>query len=75
MSAVITMIKGSVTRLMGTKKIPAWQIVAAVIAAVLFLYFIWPTPYEYMHFEGDMYRVNRFSGVREVASENGWLSD
>jgi hypothetical protein len=48
-----------------------WCLVAAI--AVLFFLFVWPTPYQiYKHPKGTAYRVNRFNGVMEVSTENGW---
>ena len=47
-------------------------IAIGVIAALFFL-LIWPTPYQiYKHPRGEAYRVNRFTGVVEVATPSGW---
>ena len=40
---------------------------------VLFFAFVWPTPYQiYKHPRGGTYRVNRFTGVTESATHDGW---
>lgn len=40
---------------------------------VLFFAFVWPTPYQiYKHPKGGTYRVNRFTGVTESATHDGW---
>lgn len=47
----------------------------AIILIILgWLWFVWPTPYNYGHFQGEGYRVNRFTGVKEVSTEKGWRS-
>ena len=47
-----------------------WVLIAV---GVLFLVFVWPTPYQiYKHPTGQAYRVNRFTGVTEVALPRGW---
>jgi hypothetical protein len=40
-------------------RVQFWSIVAA---AVLFVAFVWPTPYRYEHAGSTLIRVNRFTG-------------
>ena len=44
------------------------------LLAALFVFFIWPTPYIYLRKAPDVYRVNRFTGVRQVSSSHGWTT-
>ena len=37
--------------------------VATVLAAVLFVYFLWPTPYQYESVAGKLVRINRVTGA------------
>ncbi len=41
----------------------------------LLAYFVWPTPYEFSHSQGTFWRLNRFTGVRETATSDGWKTD
>jgi len=45
-----------------------------ILAAGLLAWFGWPTPYVVSNFEGTIKRVNRFTGVVETATPNGWYS-
>lgn len=45
------------------------------VAVVAVFYFVWPTPYEYTRKPPDIFRVNRFTGVRETATTDGWERD
>lgn len=42
------------------------------LAVLAFAYFVYPTPYEYTRRAPNVFRVNRFTGVREVSTANGW---
>lgn len=42
--------------------------------ACAFLWFVWPTPYEYTRKAPDIWRVNRFTGVSELATDDGWMT-
>lgn len=44
------------------------------IGVLLFLYFVWPTPYEYTRKYPNVIRVNRFTGVSERPTDGGWKS-
>jgi hypothetical protein len=52
------------------------KVVLSVIVGLLvlaLLVFVWPTPYLIVRdSKGHIYRVNRFTGVREEATEKGW---
>lgn len=45
------------------------------LTALAFLWFVWPSPYEYTRRAQDVWRVNRFTGVRERSSSTGWIKD
>ena len=45
------------------------------LSAFLFLLLVWPTPYEYFRRTSDLYRINRFTGVKEFASSSGWKTE
>lgn len=49
-----------------------WPFVAGATGCMAFLVFVWPTPYEYTRKAPDIWRVNRFTGVREIATDDGW---
>jgi len=56
---------------------PVWKRIASVIACVIaivgFLVLIWPTPYLIVRdSRGQVYRVNRFTGVRQESTSKGW---
>lgn len=53
----------------------SWVWVSGSALAALFLYAVWPTPYEYTRKAPHVYRVNRFSGVTETATAEGWKTD
>ena len=55
-----------IVRLVGT-------IFCASIA--LFGFFVWPTQYEYTREAPNVWRVNRFSGIRESSTADGWKTD
>ena len=48
--------------------------VGAGLLSVL-LYLVYPTPYEYTRQYPNVIRVNRFTGVRELSTPQGWKSD
>jgi|GEM_PF-5832605 len=50
-------------------------LLALVPAAAAFLYFVWPTPYDYSHSEGSYWRLNRNTGIRETSTPSGWKTD
>jgi hypothetical protein len=50
-------------------------LVGGFTIAVQFFYFIYPTPYEYTHKAPSIFRVNRFTGVAETATSEGWKTD
>lgn len=37
-----------------------------------FLWFVWPTPYEFTRKFPEVVRVNRFTGISEQSTESGW---
>lgn len=47
----------------------------ASLAALAFMLFVWPTPYVITRDEGTVYRVNRFTGVRQQATDTGWKTE
>jgi len=49
-----------------------WKQLAIALVLSSFLYFVWPTPYEYTRQFPSVIRVNRFSGVEELSSASGW---
>lgn len=49
-----------------------WGRIAAGAAVLAFLWLIWPTPYTYGSRSGTPYRMNRFTGVIQYASRDGW---
>jgi len=42
---------------------------------LLATWLIWPTPYLYQTHEGQFYRVNRWTGVKQRATDGGWMTD
>lgn len=52
-----------------------WQVLGIAAAAIVFLWFVWPTPYEYTKSAHEIYRVNRWTGVKEIATGQGWASE
>ncbi|MBS1717738.1 MAG: hypothetical protein JSS72_08405 [Armatimonadetes bacterium] len=48
---------------------------AIVVAIGLFLFFVYPTPYEYTRKAPDVWRVNRFTGQRDISTADGWKSE
>jgi len=48
--------------------------VVLAFLAILFYYFIYPTPYLYVVKNGKAYRVSRYSGREEMSSPQGWVS-
>ena len=48
-------------------QLPLWKRIAIIAGAVLFAYFIWPTPYFYEHCAGGtIVRINRVTGRAKV---------
>lgn len=45
------------------------------MCAIAFLWFAWPTPYEYTRRYPNVIRVNRFTGVTQHATADGWKTD
>jgi hypothetical protein len=51
-----------------------WKPVAIItVIALLVLYFVWPTPYEYTRKYPNVIRVNRFTGASEKSTNSGWV--
>jgi hypothetical protein len=51
------------------------RFVLLIPVVVLTLLFVWPTMYIYGKGEGDnFYRVNRFTGVTQHATQYGWMT-
>lgn len=48
---------------------------AVAVGLCVFSWFVWPTPWEYTRRAPDVFRIHRFSGVREVSSASGWISE
>ncbi len=48
--------------------------VAIGIVALLFLGYVWPSVWVYGTNEANMYRVNRFTGTKQWATDFGWLT-
>lgn len=46
----------------------------AVIGGFLFLTFVWPGLWVYGTSGSEMYRVNRFTGTKQWATDFGWLT-
>jgi hypothetical protein len=53
------------------------RLITAVVAGMAFVgFFLWPSMYIYSEGEaGYVFRVNRFTGIKEVSSEYGWKTD
>ena len=49
-------------------------LIAAAVLAILFAYFIWPTPWVYSSDGPTQYRTNRFTAVTEMRLSDGWVS-
>lgn len=49
-------------------------VVALLTAVIAYTVFIWPTPYIIVHEKGVVFRINRFTGVREESTERGWMT-
>lgn len=49
-----------------------WACSASAVGLGLFLFYVWPTPYVIHRHAGEIIRVNRFTGVRDTATDNGW---
>jgi hypothetical protein len=54
-----------------TKLLPRFGL---VLLALLWLWFIWPTPWDYFHSGSTHLRVNRFTGATEVLTMSGWTT-
>lgn len=48
------------------------KVLTITLAAVAFAWFIWPTPYVFTRYEGEVIRVNRWTGVQEHSTVK-WL--
>jgi hypothetical protein len=51
------------------------QIIQASVAFLflaLFALFVYPTLYVTSHYQGQVYRVNRFTGIKQYSTRNGW---
>ncbi len=44
------------------------------LAAIAVGLFIWPTPYVFTRYGGEVVRVNRWTGVEEHSTANGWVN-
>src|SRR5436305_11150855 len=49
-------------------------VITLVLGAFGYAWLIWPTPYLIIHEKGVVFRVNRFTGVREQSTDNGWMT-
>jgi hypothetical protein len=49
-----------------------WKKVLMTVGVGLFLFFVWPTPYEYTRKAPNIWRTNRFTGVKEQSTSDGW---
>lgn len=58
-----------------TRKSTILAVIVAAFAVACIGVFIWPTPYEYTRKAPNVWRVNRFTGVTEVSSGSGWMSE
>ena len=58
-------------------KIPeTWkQYAVPFVVGAAFLALIWPTPYIIDDHRHPIWRISRFTGVRELATEDGWKSE
>lgn len=52
-----------------------WSWILGFAALILVFLFVWPTPYEYTRKAPDVYRVNRFTGITETATSEGWKTE
>jgi len=46
-----------------------------VVGALGFAWLGWPTPYLYGDTNGEIYRVNRFTGIKQFTTADGWASE
>lgn len=53
-------------------RIKTWVLVTSLMAIAFILVFVYPTPWERMKVDGTVIRVNRFTGVGEQLTLNGW---
>lgn len=49
-------------------------VLALLIGAFAYAFLVWPTPYMIVHEQRSVFRVNRFTGVREDSTEKGWMA-
>lgn len=47
--------------------------IAALAVVVAFGMFVWPTTYVFVTHDASVTRINRFTGVEEYSSANGWI--
>jgi hypothetical protein len=52
----------------------ALLVLAVLLGALGYAIFVWPTPYVIVHEKGSVFRVNRFTGIREDSTERGWMT-
>lgn len=51
-------------------------LVAALVFGVFVVLVLWPGTYIYTKGAGsDLFRINRFTGVKEHATEHGWMTE
>ena len=55
---------------------PKFLAITLILVLAIVGVFVYPTPY-YIRYVGstDVVRVNRFTGVKEYATRNGWSTD
>lgn len=56
------------------RKLGAGWIVAGAVVLVVAYCFVWPGLWVYGTTDRGMYRVNRFTGTRQDATDDGWLT-
>lgn len=57
------------------RKLGAGWILFGVVVLVVAYCFVWPGLWVYGTTERGMYRVNRFTGTRQDATDDGWLTN
>jgi len=52
----------------------SWKKAALAAGAILFAWFVWPTPYRYEPWKGELLRMNRFTGQIQLLKNpvEGW---
>lgn len=53
----------------------AFSVLALLLIAGAYGVLVWPTPYIIVHEKGEVFRVNRFTGIRQKSTETGWMTD